>query len=156
MQTYRDRILQLLGSIERPGRDAVIKYLMTSNYFKRGCYSHHREYSTDATGGGLACHSLEVYDYMLVHAGGLDAESILVAALFHDLGKTRRHDGRGHGARSVDILDECGFPLTDAERIAVGRHHDGTISFLTCPLRRVLSLGDCDSTGRWKRAHRHH
>lgn len=154
MTNYRDRILSLLGSVERPGMDAVIKYLKTSNYFKRGCYSHHKEYARDGSGGGLACHSLEVYDYMVEHASGLDAESILVAALFHDLGKTRRSDGRGHGARSIDILDECGLALTDAERIAIGRHHDKSVSFVTCPLRRVLSLGDCFSTGRWKRAHR--
>ena len=44
--------------------------------------------------------------------------------------------------------------LTEAERTAIGHHHDWSIDFATCPLRRILSLGDCDSTGRWKRAHR--
>ena len=148
MNETRDRILGILRAIKRPGIDAVINYLETSNYFRRGCYGHHKEY------GGLARHSVEVYDYMIAHAGGFSLESIAVAAFFHDLGKTRRSDGRGHGTRSLDILDECGFALTSAERIAIGNHHDKSIDFLTCPLRRMLSLGDCDSTGRWKRAHR--
>lgn len=147
MKNYTDnrkRILDIIRALDRPGTDAVIAYLERSNYFKRGCYSHHKEF------GGLAAHSLEVYDYLTAHAGR--TPSAAVAALFHDLGKTRRSDGRGHGARSLDILDECGFALSEAERIAIGRHHDTSIDFLTCPLRRALSLGDCDSTGRWKRA----
>ena len=148
MNDTKTRILEILRATERPGIEAVISYLESSNYFRRGCYGHHKEY------GGLARHSLEVYEYVCAHAGGIPSDSIAVATLFHDLGKTRRRDGRGHGRRSLDILDECGFHLTEAERIAIGRHHDKSIDFVTCPLRRILSLGDCDSTGRWKRAHR--
>ena len=156
MNINKERILSILRATGRTGIEAVISYLESSSYFKRGCYGHHKE------PGGLAAHSLEVYDFMAVHAGGLPSDSIAVTALFHDLGKTRRQDGRGHGRRSLDILDECGFALTEDERIAIGRHHDKSIDFMTCPLRRILSLGDCDSTGRWKRAnpdkcgHRHH
>lgn len=156
MNINKERILSILRATGRTGIEAVISYLESSSYFKRGCYGHHKE------PGGLAAHSLEVYDFMAAHAGGLPSDSIAVTALFHDLGKTRRQDGRGHGRRSLDILDECGFALTEDERIAIGRHHDKSIDFVTCPLRRTLSLGDCDSTGRWKRAnpnkcgHRHH
>lgn len=156
MNETRDRILGILRATGRKGIEDVISYLESSSFFTRGCYGHHKER------GGLAAHSLEVYDYLSAHAGAIPSDSVAVAALFHDLGKTRRSDGRGHGARSLDILDECGFALTDAERIAIGRHHDKSIDFVTCPLRRILSLGDCNSTGRWKRAnpdkcgHRHH
>ena len=146
---HRDRIVAILRGIERPGMDAVIDYLDSSNYFSRGCYGHHKER------GGLAQHSIEVYEHMCTHVGGrFPAESIAVVALFHDLGKTRKSDGRGHWTRSLDILDACGFALTDDERTAIGRHHDSTLGFIICPLRRALSLGDMDSTGRWKRAHR--
>ena len=147
MSETKDRILGILRATGRPGVDAVIAYLESSNYFRRGCYRHH------FGNGGLAQHSLEVYDYMTAHAGGHSADSIAVAALFHDLGKTRRSDGRGHGRRSLDILDECGFALTEDERTAIGRHHDRSLNFLTHPLRRLLSLGDMYSTGTWKRAH---
>ena len=155
MNNTRERILSILRATGRTGIETVIAYLESSNYFKRGCYGHHKE------PGGLAAHSLEVYDFMVAHAEG-PSDSVAVTALFHDLGKTRRQDGRGHGRRSLDILDECGFALTEDERIAIGRHHDKSIDFVTCTLRRILSLGDCDSTGRWKhanpdkRGHRHH
>jgi len=144
----KQRIIDTVRGLGRPGTDAVIDYLLRSSYFRRGCYSHHREY------GGLATHSLEVYDHMLAHAGGFPSDSIAVVALFHDLGKTRRQDGRGHGRRSVDILDECGYELTDDERTAIARHHDTSLASLKCALRRHLSAADCHSTGAWKRAHR--
>ncbi len=144
----KQRIFDTLRKVGRPGTDAVIDYLTRSNYFRRGCYSHHKEY------GGLAAHSVEVYDHMLAHAGGFPSDSVAVIALFHDLGKTRRRDGRGHGRRSVDILDECGYFLTRDERTAIGRHHDRSLDLLACPIRRVLTAADCHSTGAWKRAHR--
>lgn len=142
-----DRIIAIICALGRPGTDAVVNYLETSSYFKRGCYGHHKEH------GGLAKHSMEVYDYMTAHAGGLPAGSIAVAALFHDLGKTTHSDGRGHGRRSLDILDKLGYELTEDERIAIGCHHDWSFDFVSCALRRALSMGDCDSTGAWKRAH---
>lgn len=143
----KQRIIDTIRSLGRPGTDAVIDYIENSTFFKRGCYSHHKEF------GGLATHSIEVYDHMLAHAGAFPIDSIAVVALFHDLGKTRHHDGRGHGCRSVDILDECGFTLTADERTAIGRHHDRSFESLRCALRRALTTADCHSTGAWKRAH---
>ena len=143
----KGEIVSLVSALKRPGSDAVLRYLESNGYFTRGCYSHHKE------PGGLARHSLEVYRLMCRRGGGLPAESVAVAALFHDLGKTRASDGRGHGRRSLDILDECGFELKPDERIAIGNHHETSWDFITCRLRRVLTFGDCDSTGRWKREH---
>ncbi len=145
MDNFKEKIIGLVHSIERPGKEAVLNYLENSNFFTRGCYEHHTEL------GGLARHSLEVYEYMSKCAGAIPVESVIVAALFHDLGKTRASDGRGHGARSLDILKECGFELKPDERIAIGNHHKISLDLLGCRLRRILSRGDCDSTGRWKR-----
>ena len=149
MTDIKERIFSILRSIGRPGTDAVIDYLQTSNYFTRGCYGHHKGY------GGLARHSVEVYDYMLAHAAGFSADTLAVTALFHDLGKTVPRDGHGHGPRSVAILDRLGYPLTADERTTISTHHVHTPRALAHRLRLALSLGDMDSTGRWKRAHRH-
>jgi len=141
----KDRIYAILRSTERPGVEDVIDYLENSNYFSRGCCSHHKE------NGGLARHSLEVYDYM--HSGTSRAaeDSIAVVALLHDLGKTVCSDG--HARRSVAILDRLGFALSDDERYAISHHHDKSSDSLMPPLRRLLSFADCCSTGRWKLAH---
>lgn len=147
MTEIKNRIYSILRATGRPSVEAVITYLEKSSYFKRGCYSHHKEY------GGLAQHSLEVYEYMLAHSDGFPVDSIAIVGLFHDLGKTARRDGRGHGRRSIDILDWLGFELTADERTAIGRHHDKSLDFITCPLRRILSLGDRNSTGIWKLTH---
>ena len=142
----RNRIIEILEGLDRPGTEAVINYLKTSSYFNCGCYSHHKEQ------GGLAKHSLEVYEHMLAYADELSSDSIAVAALFHDLGKTTR--SKGHANRSLSILNKLGFELTDDERIAIGNHHDFSFDIFSCPLRRALSLADCHSTGDWKEHHR--
>ena len=150
MNNTKQRIIETIRNLGRPGTDAVIEYLNRSSYFTRGCYSHHKE------NGGLATHAVEVYDHMQAHAGGFPTDSIAVVALFHDLGKTRRRDGRGHGRRSVDILTDCEYQLTAEEKMAIGLHHDRSFESLMCPLRLVLTAADCSSTGAWKRAHRQH
>lgn len=144
----KQQIIDTVRALGRPGTDAVINYLLRSSYFKRGCYRHHLE------DGGLATHSLEVYRHMLDHAVGFPSDTIAVVALFHDLGKTRRRGRRGHGRRSVDILDECGYELTAAERTAIETHHDRTVRSYLSPLRLALGEADCLSTRAWKRAHR--
>ena len=150
MENIKDRIFSILRATGRPGIEAVISYLESSSYFTCTCYKHHKEV------GGLAQHSIEVYDHMMTHARLLfPSDSIAVVALFHDLGKTNRKGGKGHGHRSVAILEGLGFELTNAERKAIGNHHDqNPLDYITCPLLCVLSEGDCDSTGRWKRANR--
>lgn len=43
MNNTRERILSILRASGRAGIEAVIAYLESSNYFKRGCYGHHKE-----------------------------------------------------------------------------------------------------------------
>ena len=57
MTNTRDRICEILRATERPGIEAVINYLLTSSYFKRGCYATTR--STEALPGTpLRCMSI--------------------------------------------------------------------------------------------------
>ena len=151
MMTRKERVISLLRSVNRPGMDNVIDSLESRGYFDAKCYGHHRYR------GGMSAHALEVYDYMMANnTMGLPADSICIAALFHDFGKAVRRSGRYNGEhpeRSLILLDELGLKLTDDERTAIGCHHRKDLTFLTCPLRRLLSLGDCASTGAWKREH---
>lgn len=147
----QERVISLLRSVNRPGMDIVIDSLEAKGYFDAKCYGHHR-YK-----GGMSAHALEVYDYVMANNSfGLPADSICIAALFHDFGKAVRRISKytgEHPERSVILLDELGLELTDSERTAIGCHHRKDFTFVLCPLRRLLSMGDCASTGAWKRAH---
>ena len=147
MTEVKDNIIKILRSAGRPGMEDVIAYMESSGYFTKYGGGHHK------VKGGLAQHSIEVYDFMLAHnVCGFSQDSIAVAALFHDLGKVE--GGRGkHWDRSVGILDRLGFALAEEERYAISHHHDKSVPSLLHPLRMALSAADMVSTGRWKREH---
>ena len=117
----KEQIISLFSEIDRPGKDRVLTYLCQSTYFTTPCHSHHR------FRGGLAMHSLGVYREMKAMNTGLPDESIRIVALLHDLCTSHHtaydHIGRHHhGGRSVALLDQLGFPLTEKERLAIGSH----------------------------------
>ena len=152
VQAAQTRVLDLLSEINRPGIDSVIKFIKTSNYMTTAqCHGHHRREN------GLMMHSLEVLDTMLgMNILGFPRETLIVVALFHDLGKATLNGhkiGRGmHPARSVAILNKCGFELTSQERSAIYSHHPGSdprklAAALGNPLQVLLHAGDCRSTG---------
>ena len=152
VEAAKTKVLDLLSEINRPGIDSVIEFIKTSDYLTTAqCHGHHhREY-------GLMMHSLEVLDTMLKgNILGFPRESLIVVALFHDLGKATlngRKIGRGmHPARSIEILKKCGFALTPQESSAIYSHHPGSsprklASALGNPLQVLLHAGDCRSTG---------
>ena len=151
VEAAKTKVLDLLSEINRPGIDSVIEFIKTSNYLTTAqCHGHHhREH-------GLMMHSLEVLDTMLNgNILGFPRESLIVVALFHDLGKATlngRKIGRGmHPARSIAILKKCGFELTPQERGAICNHHPGKdprklAAALGNPLQVLLHTGDCRST----------
>lgn len=119
-----EKVLSLIREINRPGTEALIEFINTTNYFTTAkCYSHHKY------NGGLLDHSLEVLDAMLKnnHAG-LSRESLTVAAIFHDLGKAtvngKKFSDDFHPIRSVKILKHCGYELTADEEDAIIGHHN--------------------------------
>jgi len=132
----RERIIALLGSVDRPGIGNIIRFLEESTFFTVQCFRHHRY------DGGLADHSLEVYDSMCRSCSGMPQDSIVVTSLLHDICKARRADCdwiHGHGRRSVRIIsDICGMRLTDEEykAIKLHMHHDA-------PEIRSSHLGSC-------------
>ena len=152
IQAAQTKVLDLLSEINRPGIDSVIEFIKTSNYLTTAqCHGHHRREH------GLMMHSLEVLDTMLKgNILGFPRESLIVVALFHDLGKATLNGhkiGRGmHPARSIAILKKCGFVLTPQESSAIYSHHPGSdprklAAALGNPLQVLLHAGDCRSTG---------
>ena len=87
IQAAQTKVLDLLSEINRPGIDSVIEFIKTSNYLTTAqCHGHHRREH------GLMMHSLEVLDTMLNgNILGFPRESLIVVALFHDLGKAQRN-----------------------------------------------------------------
>lgn len=116
----RERILSLLRSVDREGMDAFIASLDASDFFTaKGSYRHHN------WKGGLAAHSLGVYDVARVLAPGENADSLIIAALLHDICKSHGRwpqEAGGHGYRSVKLAEGCGLKLSPQERRAIRWH----------------------------------
>ena len=160
-QTAQTKLLELLSEINRPGIDSVIDFIKTSNYMTTAqCNKHHRR------DHGLMMHSLEVLDTMIgANIFGHARESMIITALFHDLGKATlngRRIGRGdHPVRSIAILRKCGFELKPQEYSAIYNHHPGKdpvkyAAAIQNSLQVLLHTGDCRSTGIDKRGKTYH
>lgn len=74
---------------------------------------------------------------------GLSTESITIAALFHDLGKAtvdgKKFSSSFHPIRSLQILNHCGYELTQDEADAISGHHTRNFDK---PLRSLLRNAD--------------
>lgn len=135
IEINKDEIISLLRSTKREGVDSVIDYLIKSNFF----YIHSSIHRHHNWRGGLAEHSLGVYNIAKNDADGLPRDSVIIAALLHDICKARMlkldFNGNpvrrkihifGHGRRSVKIIEDvCHFILTDDERRAIRWHMGG-------------------------------
>lgn len=141
----KEQIIELLRSTGRPGIEVVISYLDTTDFYTIGGARHHTGY------GGIAQHSLEVYRIMRLVAWFQPYDSIVITALLHDMGKIEVEGW--HPFRSVKILTELGFQLTDDERITILRHHRQELHYFRLPLRRALTFADMLSAGWWKLWH---
>lgn len=158
----REEIINLLRSTNRKGVDVLIKFLDKSKYFfSWGSFKHHKYV------GGLAEHSLEVCKIALEENKNCDPNSIIIAALLHDLCKVYYEfpvegDYNGHGTKSVKILTNyLNFELTDEEWRAI-RFHMGSKCYLsddytaqqyeiaqTEELWELIHTSDCLSCGNY-------
>ena len=138
------RFREILESTGREGVGEFLDSLKCNNFFTApGSVSHHSNWK-----GGLVSHSLKVYDYAMMYrkemlladpslVSVLDADSIAVASLLHDIckmdeykidlaGKPIRkkpylHLG-GHGTKSVIMILSRGFKLEFDEILAIRWH----------------------------------
>ena len=135
IELNKNEIISLLRSTQRNDIEEVIKYLIKSNFF----YIHSSTNRHHNWRGGLAQHCLGVYKIAQKQSDGLPPDSVIIAAILHDICKAgmikfdnhgkvvpRRVHIPGHGRRSVKLLEVvCHFKLTDDERRAIRWHMGG-------------------------------
>lgn len=98
------KIKELLRSTNRKGIDNLIKYMEEGGFFTAPCSSKYHL----SKEGGLAEHTLHVYENMVKFSNGLGEqsgvtkESIIIVSLLHDLGKM------GQFGKSYFVPDSSG------------------------------------------------
>ena len=141
MNDNRTEIIELLRSTHRAGIDKVIAWLDSKpSFFEASAARIHH----DNVRGGLASHSLKVYRHAKADWDSRDEdfkrqypiESVIISALLHDVCKkdvyyidadgfpqmNKENHRKGHGLRSVRLLEALGLPLTPDERMAIWWH----------------------------------
>ena len=130
----KDVIISLLLETKREGIENVIHYLEESGFYDAPssiCRHHNWR-------GGLAEHCLGVYKIASELNNELSHDSLVIAGILHDICKAsklyydadgniqRRHTHiKGHGRRSIKLLEKCGLSLTEDERLAIRWHMGG-------------------------------
>lgn len=185
LEQKKEECIKLLKSTKRDNIDSLINHITEMGYFiAPGSYKHHR------FEGGLVSHSLEVYYKAMelrdekikegVLPGSMPIESVIIAALMHDLCKADilrfNHEtrgvyaikkGHGHSRRSVRKVGEAHFHLTEDEKNAILWHMGGKklctdskqrwMFFRDNPLSSIINKADHISIGEAKaRHHRKH
>lgn len=138
--TYRERIESTLVETHREGIDSVVEWLGENHFYDApASVTHHNAFQ-----GGLAKHSWEVYCQAMAlrqasdHREAMAPESVAIAALLHDVCKADNYQfdssnpyhiltlndnrAKGHGERSVRILERLGLAMSHEERMAIHWH----------------------------------
>ena len=134
IKSNKEKIVSLLRRTDRNGIENVIQYLNESGFFEApSSIDRHHNWR-----GGLAEHSLGVYRIASELNNELPKESLIIAGLLHDICKASKlyYDSKGnvhhrntyikgHGYRSIKLLEKCGLRLTEDERLAIRWHMGG-------------------------------
>ena len=86
---YKEKITELLLSTNREGMDKLVEHMENGGFFTAPCSTRYHL----SKEGGLAEHSLNVYENALRISGGLGRpeevlrDSLIIVSLLHDLGK---------------------------------------------------------------------
>lgn len=134
IERNKREISSLLLKTKREGIENVLLYLEESDFYQApsSIYRHHN------WRGGLAEHCLGVYKIASELNNELSHDSLVIAGILHDICKAsklyydadgnihRRHTHiKGHGRRSIKLLERCGLSLTEDERLAIRWHMRG-------------------------------
>lgn len=127
-------IISLLQSTCRNNIKNVLDYFDKVNFYEApSSLNRHHNWR-----GGLAEHCVGVYKIAIQLNTGVAEESIIIAALLHDIckasklyygedGQVHRRDThiKGHGYRSIKLLKKLGLDLTEDEKLAIRWHMGG-------------------------------
>ena len=87
MEENKDRFINLLSSVNRPGIENLMEWMSKSTFYSSPASTKYHS----CVEGGLVIHSLEVYDQLLkilqCHNVSCPPESAIIVALLHDLCK---------------------------------------------------------------------
>ena len=134
IERNKSEISSLLLEINRNCMRNIIRYLEESGFYEAPCSTcrHHN------WRGGLAEHCLGVYRIASEMNNKLPHDSLVIAGILHDICKASKlyfdADGvirhrhthiKGHGRRSIKLLEKCGLSLTEDERLAIRWHMGG-------------------------------
>lgn len=136
----RDKIVMLLAGTNRANMDALLNYMLNGEFFlSPGSTRYHGCYA-----GGLAKHSLNVYDLLSslnqLYQLACPQESVVIAALLHDLCKMgaylgtcnpytyNRSNPKGHAELSIQRVKQF-ISLTPLEDMMI-RYHMGVYGLI--------------------------
>ena len=120
-------IINRLLATRRRNVDKVVKFMDKNSFFEKSCHRHHRYL------GGLSEHAWQTYQVAIYLKNEImlqksrfepmDEDSIAISTILHDICNC---DGmpniKGHGRRSVKILEELEFQLKNDEYLAIRFH----------------------------------
>ena len=134
IERNKKEISSLLLETKREGIENVLLYLEDSGFYEAPS-SINRHHNCK---GGLAEHCLGVYKIASELNDKLPHDSLVIAGILHDVCKASKlyydTDGnihrrythiKGHGRRSIKLLEQCGLLLTEDERLAIRWHMGG-------------------------------
>ena len=111
----KERIIKLLLSTKRDGMASLLAWMEINGFFTSPCSTQHHL----SCEGGLAEHSLNVYNLMWSMADGLLEhneyeevyKSIIICSLLHDIGKAGQFGKPGYVENYLSKRDKDGNPI---------------------------------------------
>lgn len=119
----KERFVSLCETVNRPGINELLKWLNESDFYTAPASTRYH----GAYAGGLLEHSLNVYDELrrLLYAYPIikiPDDSVVIAALFHDLCKVNSYDTEKRNRKNSDGQWESYDAYISKEKFCYGGH----------------------------------